>query len=454
MSGSAHRNESILARVAGETLFAGYRLFGRVVTPLLPLLHARRVRRGKEDPARMGERFGRPSLPRPEGVLVWLHAASVGEMNAAQALIASLAGSGVTVLLTTGTVTSARIAASQGLPGVLHQFVPYDTPANIARFLDHWRPDLAITLESEIWPTTIHQLHARGIPLVVASATMSERTHAGWNKAPFLARRIFSRLTLCLAQTRADAERLSGFGVPRVEVGGNLKYDSKQLAADAQALAQLRDAVGTRPCWLAASTHDGEEAIAADVHDALEACGIANLLTVIVPRHPERGESIAQELVARGLRISRRGAGELPDPRTQVYLADTIGELGLFYRLAPIAFIGKSLVNEGGQNPLEAARLSTAILTGPHVFNLADIYRPLIDGGGALVVKDAADLAGEVERLLRDPEATGHVARLAAEVVEAGSGALAATLEALAPWLPDGGDQAPHAPARTGRDGA
>uniref|UniRef100_UPI003BAA88E9 3-deoxy-D-manno-octulosonic acid transferase n=1 Tax=Stappia sp. TaxID=1870903 RepID=UPI003BAA88E9 len=436
MSGARPTNESTLSRIAGETLLAGYRLFGRLVTPLLPLLHARRMRRGKEDPARRGERFGRASLARPDGPLVWLHAASVGEMNAAQALIASLAETGVTVLLTTGTVTSARIAASQRRPGVLHQFVPYDTPGNISRFLDHWRPDLAITLESEIWPTTIHLLHARGIPLVIASATMSERTRAGWNKVPFVARRIFSRLTLCLAQTQGDAERLAGFGVPRVEVSGNLKYDSQKLAADPRALEDLRTALGSRPRWLAASTHEGEETIAASVHETLEARGLADLVTIVVPRHPERGEIIANDLSARGLRVARRSAGEIPDAGTQIYLADTIGELGLFYRLAPVAFIGKSLVPEGGQNPLEAARLSTAILTGPHVFNLQDIYTPLIDAGGALVVEDEARLTDQVERLLRDPDAARHVAVLAGDVTDAGSGALAATLDALSSWLP------------------
>ena len=435
MSSDAPRDESFLSCLAGETLLAGYRLFGRVVTPLLLLLHARRARRGKEDPARRGERFGRASLARPDGRLVWLHAASVGEMNAAQALIAALAETGATVLLTTGTVTSARIAASRRRAGVLHQFVPYDTPGNLTRFLDHWRPDLAITLESEIWPTTIHMLHARGIPLVIASATMSERTREGWNKVPFVARRIFSRLALCLAQTQADAERLSGFGVPCVEVGGNLKYDSQKLAADPQALDRLRTALGERPCWLAASTHEGEEAIAAVVHETLHARGIPNLLTIIVPRHPERGGAIADDLSAHGLRVSRRSTGEVPDPQTQIYIADTIGELGLFYRLAPIAFIGKSLVPEGGQNPLEAARLSTAILTGPHVFNLEDIYTPLIDAGGALVVQDATGLADEVERLLRDPDAARHIAILAGEITDAGSGALAATMDALAPWL-------------------
>ena len=172
------------------------------------------------------------------------------------------------------------------------------------------------------------------------------------------------------------------------------------------------------------------------MHETLEARGLADLLTIVVPRHPERGEIIANDLSARGLRVARRSAGEIPDAGTQIYLADTIGELGLFYRLAPVAFIGKSLVPEGGQNPLEAARLSTAILTGPHVFNLQDIYTPLIDAGGALVVEDEAGLTDQVERLLRDPDAARHVAVLAGDVTDAGSGALAATLDALSSWLP------------------
>ncbi|WP_306027070.1 3-deoxy-D-manno-octulosonic acid transferase [Stappia sp. MMSF_3263] len=425
---------SPVSRLAGTFLLGAYRAFGLVVTPFLPILFARRAARGKEDPSRRGERFGRAGRARPPGRLAWLHAASVGEMNAARPLMQALRARDFTVLLTTGTVTSARIAAGESDPGVIHQFVPYDTPSNFARFLRHWRPDLAITLESEVWPAMIAALAARRIPLVVASASMSERTARGWSRMLPLARAVFSRIPLCLAQTAADAERLHHLGVPRVEICGNLKFDGTRLPVDEDALAALRARIADRPVWLAASTHDGEELLAARVHQALTT-DFPALLTIIVPRHPERGDAIAASLAARGLRLSRRSHGELPSPDGDIYLGDTIGEMGLFHRVAPVAFIGKSLVPEGGQNPLEAARLETAILTGPHVFNLQDIYRPLIAAQGAEVVEDADALARALARLLADPELRRARAATAASVVAAGSGALAASLDALTPLL-------------------
>ncbi|WP_417769685.1 3-deoxy-D-manno-octulosonic acid transferase [Stappia sp.] len=422
------------SRIAGTLLLGAYRAFGLAVTPLLPILFARRAARGKEDPARRGERFGRTANPRPAGRLAWLHAASVGEMNAAQPLVRALRAKGFTVLLTTGTVTSARIAGGESDQGVIHQFVPYDTPPNFARFLRHWRPDLAITLESEIWPAMIAALAARRIPLVVASASMSERTARGWSRMLPMARAVFSRIPLCLAQTAGDAARLHHLGVPAIEICGNLKFDGTTLPVNEDALAAMRTSLAERPVWLAASTHEGEELLVARVHQTL-AADFPGLLTIVVPRHPERGDAIAASLAARGLTLSRRSRGELPVPGCDIYLGDTIGEMGLFHRLAPVAFIGKSLVPEGGQNPLEAARLETAILTGPHVFNLQDIYRPLIAAQGAEVVEDADALARALARLLSDPDLVRQRAATAASVVAAGSGALAASLNALAPLL-------------------
>ena len=429
----------VLSRLAGETLLRLYRGFGYAIAPLLPLLFARRARRGKEDEARRGERFGRASRPRPDGPLVWLHAASVGEMNASRPLVRALRERGLGVLLTTGTVTSARIAATEADPGVIHQFVPYDAPPGIGRFLDHWRPDLAITAESEIWPTTISALARRGIPLAIASATMSPRSARGWRRMRPFAHAIFSRISLCLAQTAEDAERLREFGAPRVEVCGNLKFDGGELPVDPAALEAIRQVLGSRPVWLAASTHEGEEAMVAEVHEALRG-ELPGLLTVIVPRHPERGGAIAAGLAARGLRIARRSDGLLPDADCDIYLGDTIGEMGLYYRIAPVAFIGKSLVPEGGQNPLEAARLGTAIITGPHVFNLLDIYTPLFTAKGAEVVHDTGELAAAVRRLLGDRALATRQAAIAADVARAGSGALDASLAALSPLLPPARD--------------
>ncbi|SDT91731.1 3-deoxy-D-manno-octulosonic acid transferase [Stappia sp. ES.058] len=428
------------SRWIGAAALAGYRAFGHIANPGLALLFRRRAARGKEDGSRRGERFGRASCARPVGRLVWLHAASVGEMNAADALIDALIGRGLNVLLTTGTVTSARIAASRTRAGITHQFVPYDTAPNLERFLAHWRPDLAVTMESEIWPATIAALSGRQIPFAIVSATMSERTSRGWARARGLAWQVFSRIDLCLAQTREDAQRMAALGARRVAVAGNLKYDSGSLKADPQALADLKHAIGERPTWLAASTHDGEESLIDEVHRTA-AAALPGLLTLLVPRHPHRGDGIASDLRASGLRVAQRSRGEPLAADTDVYLADTIGEMGLFYRLAPVAFIGKSLVPEGGQNPLEAARLDTAILTGPHVFNLEDIYTPLLSAKGAQIVRDAQSLGAAVVALLRDPGLRARRADVAAEVSEAGAGALAATLHELSTLLPDGDER-------------
>jgi len=423
------------SRIAGTLLRVAYRLFAQAVTPALPLLYRRRVTRGKEDPARRGERFGRATLSRPKGPLVWLHAASVGEMNAADALIAPLLARGVTVLLTTGTLTSARIAAKRARAGLIHQFVPYDTPAGIGRFLDHWRPDLALTVESEIWPTTVVELDRRRIPLAIVSATLSDRSARGWARVRPFALELFSRVTLCLAQTEADAARLRALGAGDVRVTGNLKFDAPPPDCDRSELERLSTLIGARPVWLAASTHDGEEEIVAQVHATL-AARLPGLLTILAPRHPERGDGIAERVRARGIALAQRSRGEAPAADIGVYLADTIGEMGLFLRLAPIAFIGKSLVPEGGQNPLEAARLDTAILSGPHVFNLEVLYAPLIADGGVEIVADAPLLADALADLLGDPQARAAQARAARKVAARGSGALASTLEALAPLLP------------------
>jgi 3-deoxy-D-manno-octulosonic-acid transferase len=439
VAADAQPRPSALGRWIGAAALAGYRAFGRVATPGLGLLFRRRAARGKEDGSRRGERFGRASQARPSGRLVWLHAASVGEMNAADALIDSLRGTGVHVLLTTGTVTSARIAAARARPGVTHQFVPYDTSPNLDRFLAHWRPDLAVTMESEIWPATIAALDARGVPLAIVSATMSERTARGWAKARGFAWQVFSRIDLCLAQTQEDADRLSALGAQQVAVAGNLKYDSGSLTADPAALAELQALIGERPTWLAASTHEGEETLVGEVHRTAS-LAVPGLLTLLVPRHPERGDGIARDLRAAGLVVAQRSRGEAIAPDTDVYLADTIGEMGLFYRLAPVAFIGKSLVPEGGQNPLEAARLDTAILTGPHVFNLEDIYTPLLSAKGAQVVRDAQSLGAAVVAHLNDEALREKRARKAAEVSEAGAGALAATVHHLTALL-DARDQ-------------
>jgi len=338
-----------------------YRLATGLIYP--PLLSYRR-RRGKEDAARLEERRGVAGLPRPEGVLAWLHGASVGEVISLLPIAEHLAAGGVGVLVTSGTVTSAEVASRRLPPGALHQYLPLDLPAYVARFLDHWRPDIGVLAESELWPNLILAAGERGVPLVIVNGRMSERSYRRWSLLPRFIGSMLSRFDLALAQTEGDAERLRSLGAPRVQTIGNIKYDVAPPPADPEKLAALLAAVRGRSVFVAASTHPGEEEQVAQAH-ALAKRDLPDLLTILVPRHPERGAEVAGIVVQRGLSSRRRSENALPDAEADIYVADTIGELGLFYRLSRLAYLGGSLVGHGGQNPIEPAKLGAAILHGP-----------------------------------------------------------------------------------------
>ena len=422
-----------MAEALAEAVLAGWRGLGRLVSPILPLVLAVRTRMGKEDAARRGERFGRASAARSTGPLVWVHAASVGETIAVLPLIARLVEAGDAVLLTSGTVTSAAIAAQRLPKGAIHQYVPLDVVPWVARFLDHWRPRLALFVESEIWPTCISELARRGIPQVLVNGRISARSARRWGRFGDVPKVLFGRLTGVAAQTPADGERFAALGAPSVAVTGNLKFDGAALPVDQSELARLAVAMGTRPRWLAASTHPGEEAIAAEVHAKLKP-RLPGLLTVIAPRHPSRGDELRRDLAARGLSVASRSLGETPAADTDIHLTDTIGEMGLIYRLAPLAFVGGSLVDRGGQNPIEPARLGRAVLHGPKVYNFADVYRELDREEAALAVDDAEALATAVADLLADPARIDALVARAETVVSRSTGALDRTMMALEGW--------------------
>jgi 3-deoxy-D-manno-octulosonic-acid transferase len=419
---------------AAGALFGAYRLIGIAAIPAVPLILARRAARGKEDRARLGERYGRASLPRPDGQLVWVHAASVGETNAVLPLIRRIVEEGVSVVQTSVTVTSARIAATALPKGAVHQFVPVDIAPFVGRFLTHWRPDAALFVESELWPATMMQLGAFGVPQVLVNARLSERSFRGWQRFGRGARALFSRIDLCLAQSAGDGERYAGLGARAVEVTGNLKFDAPPLAADLDEVAAFRLSIGKRPVWIAASTHEGEEEIAASAHRLLRV-RYSDLLTLIAPRHPVRGEAIAATLAGQGFAVARRSAGEPLTPATEIYVADTLGELGLFYRLAPIAFLGGSLVPRGGQNPIEPTRLGTAVLHGPLVENFREIYATLDDATGTRPIEGPDTLAGALDRLTASPALRERQAAEAAAALASYSGALDRTMKALRPYL-------------------
>lgn len=415
-----------------------YLVISRAADAVAPLVLRRRLRRGKEDPQRIDERLGRPTTRRPDGPVLWLHAASVGESLSLLTLLTEIAAArpDLHILVTTGTRTSAALLADRLPPSAIHQFAPVDTARAVARFLDYWRPAAAVWTESELWPRLVVETRRRAIPMMLINARMSEQSVQRWGRARKMIAALLARFDHILTQDAATATMMRRFGVApdRVAAVGSLKSGTAHLPCDPDALADLRAAIGERPVWLAASTHPGEEAVAARAHARLLG-ERPDWLLIIAPRHPERGVEVAGTLAAEGLQAPRRHAGAIPIAEAPAYVADTLGEMGLWYRLAAVAFIGGSLVPVGGHNPYEPAALGAAILTGPNVGNFATIFTRLAEGGGARTVTDADSLAAAVLRL-SDREALvrqiGDARRICAE----GDGATGAARRLILSNLP------------------
>ena len=424
---------------AAKPAFAlrAYRALTRYAAPLAPLMLAWRTRIGKEEPARRPERYGEASVPRAPGFLVWFHAASVGETNAVLPVIEAIAAAHpeITLLLTTGTVTSAKLARARLPKSAVHQYVPLDSQDYVRRFLKHWRPNLAVFVESEIWPNLVLETNALDIPLVLVNGRMSFRSFRRWRGRPGLSHPLFSAFSLVLAQNERFAQRFTALGTPRAVPVGNLKADAPPPPVDLAGHKSLSAALAGRTVWLAASTHPGEDDIAAVAHLAMKGAR-PDLLTIIVPRHPERGPFIARLLGGANLNVALRSEGKLPDASTDIYIADTIGELGLFYNLAPVAFVGGSLVPHGGQNPVEAIKLGAAVITGPHWRNFADAYEELLSAGGAAQVSDAKDLATAALLLLEDAQARQRMMARAEGAIARMGGALPRTMAEIEQFLP------------------
>jgi len=413
-----------------------YRAATELAAPAVAALLLWRRLRGKEDAARFAERRGIASLPRPPGALVWVHAASVGEAQSALALIERLLAilPSVSVVVTTGTVTSAALLAERLPERAFHQYVPVDRRHWVRRFLAHWQPALALWIESELWPNLVLETAVRGIPMVLVNARMSERSFANWRRWPGIVSPLLERFRRVLAQSEVDGARYRSLGAADVVVTGSLKYDAATLPVDARELATLAAAIGARPRWLAASTHPGEEMAVADALRRLKERH-PGLLTILVPRHPARAEDVRGLYSSLGLALAQRSQKEAIAAGTDVYLADTMGELGLFFRLSPIVFMGGSLVPHGGQNLLEPARFGCALLHGPHVENFRAIAAELAAAGAAEEVRDAASLAAAVEALLADDALRARRGAAAKRVAEAGRGVLDAVIAALADEL-------------------
>ncbi len=396
-----------------------YLALSRVTEPLARRIAAGRLAPapgdGEGPPQRMDERLGRYTVPRPEGRMVWFHAASLGEAMALIDLIERLVQRqpGLGILLTTFTATSAELLPQRLPAPVVHQFVPLDTHGAVRRFLDHWRPDVAVWAESEFWPALICQTHARGIPMLLVNGRMSERSFRRARWFGSLAASLLDRFVRLMVQDEVVADQFYRLGADpaKIEVAGNLKDNAAALPHDEQVLKGLRQALGTRPVWLAASTHPGEELMAEQAH-RIARRSYHGLLLIIVPRHPERGPAIAESLRGLGWRVALRSQGERMDFDTEIYVADTIGELGLWYRLSPVSFVGGSLVEIGGHNPFEPALLGSAILYGPHVSNFRSAYQRF-DKAGAAVRVGGPDKLGEALTRTLSPERAAALATAA-----------------------------------------
>ena len=410
-----------------------YRLITSFVAPLIPLWLQWRKLYGKEDARRLRERYGFTSKPRPKGTLVWLHAASVGESNSVLILIQKIKERypEIHLLLTTGTVTSANLMQKRLPKDVIHQYVPIDTPSAVRRFIRHWRPDIALWVESELWPNLVMEANEAEAFMGIINGRMSERSFEGWKKRPEMIKPMLSSFNIVFAQTQADAKRLSELGAKDVLCVGNLKYDAAFLPCNEEELIDLQTDTGNRKLWLAASTHPAEEQLIAKTH-ALLSVTIPNLLTIIVPRHPQRGAEIAASL-SNTLKVSLRSQTRSISADTQIYVADTLGELGLFYRLCEIVFMGGSLVKHGGQNPLEPGRLSCAILTGPYTHNFADMYNDMEKAGCCLRVNGPDQLAVQVSKLMGDIAARDRLQSTVKKWMEGKGGTAERLLDEMEP---------------------
>jgi 3-deoxy-D-manno-octulosonic-acid transferase len=412
-----------------------YQLLTYLSGPLIDLYLLKRKAAGKEDQKRFPERLGHAAFPRPEGTLVWVHAASVGEALSVLPIIKKLSvgHENVNFLLTTGTTTSAKLVESRLPDKAFHQYVPIDRISAVRRFLKHWRPNLALWVESELWPNLVTQT-GKHCPMILLNGRISDDSYKNWLRYKSLSQQVMSCFTLTLPQSKHDAERFEKLGARNVKYIGNIKFDAPALPSDSQKMGALIGQIGQRPVWLAASTHDNEEEMIAAIHKELKEAH-PELLTIIAPRHPKRSNEIVKLISENGLNVALRSKEQPITEDTDIYIADTLGELGVFYRLVPIVFIGGSLVDRGGQNPLEAARLDCTIIYGPYMDNFIEIKREMEAVHAAVCVKDKASLQATIEELITDHAKQEELAKAAHKLVDDKAGVLDAFVNEIVPYI-------------------
>lgn len=400
---------------------------------------AKRLAAGKEDPERQDERIGIASMPRPDGPLIWMHAASVGESQSMLELGRKLLEErpAINCMITTGTITSAKALEGKLPARMFHQYVPVDTRNFVDCFLEHWHPELALFIESELWPALLTRTYDHNIPLVLVNAHMSEKSYRGWRWLRGMAEVLLNRFEHVLVQDDDSATYMQKLGLEpeKTNVIGSLTEGIPPLLHNEVERKSIAASIAGRPIWLAASTHANEEELASKAHKT--ACrAFPDLVMLLAPRYPERGDEIAQMLTDDGWVVAQRSRAQTIENRTDIYLADTIGEMGLWYRLAPLSFIGGSLVEIGGHSPFEPAALGSAILHGPHISNFAEPYARL--AGANACVKITCETLGETLAEMLVPENTAMLASNAWGVFSDGAEVIDTVLEILLPYFPEG----------------
>ncbi len=410
-----------------------YRGLSYATYPFIQVLLAKRKKKGKEDKRRFKERLGFATTVRPEGKLVWIHGASVGESLSALPLVNRLVSEkNVSVMVTTGTVTSAELMEKRLPKGAFHQYVPVDFPTYVKRFIRHFHPDVGLFIESDFWPNMILEARAQKVPLILLNGRVSDRSFRRWQRAKWFIKPLLQLFALCLGQTQEDARRLGVLGAPNTGCVGNLKFAATPMPIDEDELVAMRNAIGQRPVWVAGSTHDNEEEQVADVHRMLQA-QYPDLLTVIVPRHPNRADDIEKKLLQKGLTVHRRSRKE--DVNADIYLGDTIGEMGLFYRLAPIVFVGGSLIPFGGQNMLEPMRAGACTIVGQYAFNFREIVAKAKEQKALIEVKDADDLAKTIHDMMQHHPKRQEITVMGQCLANSETAVLERVYNRLKPWV-------------------
>jgi len=383
-----------------------YKILICIIFPILMITYIKKRRRtGKEHPTRFNERLGKYTHERPKGRLIWMHGASVGESVSMLPLIDKLLSEdeNLSIMVTTGTLTSAEIM-EQRLPArAFHQFIPFDVPKFAKRLLDYYKPEAVLWFESELWPSLLSVIHQRKIPLILVNGRISDKSFKMWQKFKFVSQELLGCFTLCLGQSEQDKNRLKLLGAKRAECFGNLKYAGMPLPVDEEKLERLQNQIAGRLVFLISSTHDNEEEQFAAHLSRLKQV-ISNVLVIVVPRHPHRGNEVADMFIRKGFKVSLRSKGENIGDETEVYVADTIGEMGLWYKLSPITFVGGSLVSHGGQNFIEPARDKNAVIVGPNMQNFAEMLSRAQAAHAVWQVHSADDVIEEAISLFQEPE--------------------------------------------------